>query len=97
MNRFMDALWELKLRVDAHDEQDEKANRAFETLKRFIENTEAQTERVNSVEETDKDPDVCLTHLEAERRLFGMDVFAQGSLYADWFPLPFWMSQADTF
>ena len=49
------------------------------------------------VEETDKDPDVCLTHLEAERRLFGMDVFAQGSLYADWFPLPFWMSQADTF
>ena len=55
MNRFMDALWELKLRVDAHDEQDEKANRAFETLKRFIENTEAQTERVNSVEETDKE------------------------------------------
>ncbi len=55
MNRFMDALWELKLRVDAHDEQDEKANRAFETLKRFIESTEAQTERVNSVEETDKE------------------------------------------
>ena len=55
MNRFMDALWELKLRVDAHDEHDEKANRAFETLKRFIESTEAQTERNNGVEETDKE------------------------------------------
>lgn len=44
MNRFMDALWELKLRVDAHDENDEKANKAFETLKTFIANVEAEAD-----------------------------------------------------
>lgn len=44
MNKFMDALWDLKLRVDAYNSKDEKANRAFEVLKKFIENVEAKTE-----------------------------------------------------
>lgn len=36
MNKYMDALWELKLRVDAYNEKDEKANAAFEVLKEAI-------------------------------------------------------------
>jgi len=37
MNKYLDALWELKLRVDAHNEYDENANKAFYILKTFIE------------------------------------------------------------
>lgn len=37
MNKYLDALWELKLRVDAHNEYDDKANEAFYILKTFIE------------------------------------------------------------
>ena len=32
MNIYVDALWDLKLRVDAYNEKDEKANKAFEIL-----------------------------------------------------------------
>lgn len=39
MNKYLDALWELKLRVDAHNEYDEKADKAFYILKTFIEQT----------------------------------------------------------
>ena len=37
MNKYLDALWELKLRVDAYNEYDENANKAFYILKTFIE------------------------------------------------------------
>ena len=36
MNKYLDALWELKLRVDAYNEYDDKANEAFYILKTFI-------------------------------------------------------------
>ena len=36
MNKYLDALWELKLRVDAYNEYDGKANEAFNLLKDFI-------------------------------------------------------------
>ena len=36
MNKYLDALWDLKLRVDAYNEHDEKANKAFDILKQFI-------------------------------------------------------------
>lgn len=39
MNKYLDALWELKLRVDAYDEFDNKANEAFNVLKTFIQET----------------------------------------------------------
>ena len=42
-------------------------------------------------------PDARFTHLEAERKLFGLDAFADGGLYGNWFPLPFWMTPMDTF
>lgn len=41
MNKYMDALWDLKLRVDAYNERDEKANRAFNILKELIKRVEA--------------------------------------------------------
>jgi hypothetical protein len=41
MNKYMDALWDLKLRVDAYNERDEKANRAFDILKELIKRVEA--------------------------------------------------------
>ena len=42
-------------------------------------------------------PDLSLTHLEAQRRLFGLEAFALGSAYKNWFPLPFFVTGADTF
>jgi len=48
MNKYLDALWELKLRVDAYNEKDEKANRAFDILKEFI----LKTEEANKIENT---------------------------------------------
>ena len=42
-------------------------------------------------------PDLSLTHLEAERALFGLEAFATGGAYKNWFPLPFCASPADTF
>lgn len=39
MNKYLDALWELKLRVDAHGEYDDRANEAFNILKSFIQET----------------------------------------------------------
>lgn len=39
MNKYLDALWELKLRVDAYNEYDDKANEAFYILKTFIQET----------------------------------------------------------
>jgi len=42
MNKYLDALWELKLRVDAYNEKDTKANEAFYVLKTFIEQTLAE-------------------------------------------------------
>lgn len=48
MNKYLDALWELKLRVDAYNEKDEKANKAFDILKEFI----LKTEEANKIENT---------------------------------------------
>ena len=42
-------------------------------------------------------PDLSLSHLEAERALFGLEAFATGGPYKNWFPLPFYVSPADTF
>ena len=42
-------------------------------------------------------PDLRLEHLAALRRLFGLEAFALGSAYKNWFPLPFFVSPADTF
>ena len=42
-------------------------------------------------------PDLCFTHMQAQRRLFGLEAFALGSAYRNWFPLPFCVSPADTF
>jgi len=43
MNKYLCALWDLKLRVDAYNEHDEKADEAFNILKDFINlNTEGQ-------------------------------------------------------
>jgi len=47
MNKYLDALWELKLRVDAYNEKDEKANRAFDILKDFILRAEGAIEKVS--------------------------------------------------
>jgi len=41
--------------------------------------------------------DLALTHLEAERKLFALEAFALGSACKNWFPLPFFVSPADTF
>ena len=41
MNKYLDALQELKSRVDAYNEYDENANKAFNVLKDFIEAAEA--------------------------------------------------------
>ena len=41
--------------------------------------------------------DVSMSHLEAQRALFGIESFAIGGLYADWFPLPFYVLPADEF
>ncbi|MBQ8952581.1 MAG: GNAT family N-acetyltransferase [Clostridia bacterium] len=43
------------------------------------------------------EPDLTLTHMEAQRRLFGLEAFALGSAYKNWFPLPFFVTGADTF
>lgn len=39
MNKYLNALWDLKLRVDAYNEYDDKANEAFYILKTFIQET----------------------------------------------------------
>ena len=41
MNKYLDALQELKSRVDAYNEYDENANKAFNILKDFIKTVEA--------------------------------------------------------
>ena len=41
MNKYLDALQELKARVDAYNKYDENANKAFNVLKDFIEVVEA--------------------------------------------------------
>jgi len=46
MNKYLDALWELKLRVDAYNEYDEKANKAFELLQEAITKIQEQPEQV---------------------------------------------------
>ncbi|MBR3504610.1 MAG: GNAT family N-acetyltransferase [Clostridia bacterium] len=50
-----------------------------------------------SVAEEGLAPDLSLTHLQAQRKLFGLEAFALGSAYKNWFPLPFSVSPADTF
>ena len=40
MNKYLDALQELKSRVDAYNEYDENANKAFNILKDFIKTVE---------------------------------------------------------
>ena len=47
MNKYLDALWDLKLRVDAYNEHDEKANKAFDILKEFILRAENAIEKVS--------------------------------------------------
>ena len=47
--------------------------------------------------EEGREPDLRLEHLAALRRLFGLEAFALGSAYKNWFPLPFFVSPADTF
>ena len=41
MNKYLDALQELKSRIDAYNDYDENANKAFNILKDFIETVEA--------------------------------------------------------
>ena len=41
MNKYLDALQELKLRIDAYNDYDENANKAFNILKDFIKTVEA--------------------------------------------------------
>ena len=41
MNKYLDALQELKSRIDAYNDYDENANKAFNTLKNFIKTVEA--------------------------------------------------------
>ena len=52
---------------------------------------------VPSAKEEGKAPDLSCDHLTALRRLFGLEAFALGSAYQNWFPLPFSISPADTF
>ena len=52
---------------------------------------------VSSAAEEGRTPDLRLDHLTALRRLFGLEAFALGSAYKNWFPLPFFVSPADTF
>lgn len=42
-------------------------------------------------------PDLSLTHLDAQRRLFGLEALSLGGPYKNWFPLPFFVTGADTF
>ena len=41
MNKYLDALQELKSRIDAYNDYDENANKAFNILKDFIKTVEA--------------------------------------------------------
>lgn len=41
MNKYLDALQELKSRIDAYNDYDENANKAFNILKDFIETVKA--------------------------------------------------------
>lgn len=52
---------------------------------------------VPSATEEGIEADLRLGHLEAERVLFGLEAFALGSAYKNWFPLPFFVTGADTF
>ncbi len=42
-------------------------------------------------------PDLALPHLEMERALFSLEAFTTGGVYKNWFPLPFFVTPADTF
>jgi len=50
MNKYLSALWDLKLRVDAYNEHDPKANAAFDILKDFINEVTSKQEAATSKE-----------------------------------------------
>ena len=65
MDKYMDALWDLKLRVDAYNEKDEKANRAFDILKELIMKVNS-AELVKANSEADKAIEVMKKHVEVQ-------------------------------
>lgn len=66
MNKYLDALWDLKLRVDAYNEKDEKANKAFEILKEYILQNEAAAEAVPDTGDLVKAIEIMKRHVEVQ-------------------------------
>jgi hypothetical protein len=66
MNKYLDALWELKLRVDAYNEYDEKANKAFELLQEAITKIQEQPEQSKTVDSSDNILDFIKEHTEVQ-------------------------------